>query len=129
MFSTKGVQKQSVEDVERLFSSSLIAWMEKKSYIPEAEYLSIIHNSRRACDGRGITDSERSQFNKEFLDYIIDYLMPYHRGEGFNDLSLLEINRYIMHVMFAKLCLTHKQKCHWIQRVQSRNNSGFICQH
>ena len=89
-----GVRKQSVEDVDRLFSSSLITWMEKKVYTQEAEYLRVVHNWRRACDERGLSDAQRSQFNQEFLDYILDELMPYHRNEGLKDFSLLEVNRY-----------------------------------
>ena len=94
IFIAAGVRKQSVEDVDRLFSSSLITWMEKKVYTPEAEYLRIVHNWRRACDERGLSDAQRSQFNQEFLDYMLDELMPYHHNEGLKDFSLLEVSRY-----------------------------------
>lgn len=88
-----GARKQSVEDVERLFGQSVIAWMTKKEYRGEAEYLQYIRNWRRACDERGLADDERSRFNKELLDYILDDLMPWH-SNGLRDLSLLEVNRY-----------------------------------
>ena len=100
LLSCIGVRKQSVEDVDRLFSCSLIAWMVKKSYTPEAEYLRIVHNWRKACDERGVTNDERSKFNKEFLIYLLDDLMPYHWDEGLNDLSLLEVNRYFVYHAF-----------------------------
>jgi len=85
-----------VEDVERLFSSSLISWMDKKQYTSEASYLRVVHNWRQACDKRGISDVLRSQYNQQFLDYILDDLMPYHKDEGLNDFSLLEVNRYVI---------------------------------
>ena len=92
-FIAVGIRKQSVEDVDRLFSNSLITWMENKLYTPEAEYLRVVHNWRRASDERGLSDDQRSQFNQEFLNYILDELMPYHRDEDVKDFSLLEVNR------------------------------------
>jgi len=50
--------------------------MKKKEYHNEAEYLQYIRNWRHACDERGLADDERSRFNKELLDYILDDLMP-----------------------------------------------------
>ena len=35
-----GIQKQNMEDVERLFGLSLIMWMESKGYDDEATYVS-----------------------------------------------------------------------------------------
>ncbi|XP_065911420.1 uncharacterized protein [Dysidea avara] len=74
-----GVRKQSVEDVERLFSGSLVKWMENKGYKKEAEYLSVVHNWRRACDERGLTSAQRSKYNADFLSYLLDDLMPWHQ--------------------------------------------------
>ena len=53
-----GIRKQSVEDVERLFSEDLIKWMEGKGYTSDAHHLCIIQNWRRACDERGLADSQ-----------------------------------------------------------------------
>ncbi|XP_065899778.1 uncharacterized protein [Dysidea avara] len=89
-----GARKQSVEDVERLFGQSVIDWMKEKGYHSEAEYLQYIRNWRRACDERGLTDNQRSKFNKDLLDYILSDLMPWH-SDGLRDLSLLEVNRSI----------------------------------
>ena len=89
-----GMRKQSVEDVERLFSESVVGWMEKNGYDHEAKYLRVIRNWRRACDERGLSAVQRSQFNNDFLNYILDELMPWHKQEGFRDFSLLEVNRY-----------------------------------
>ena len=88
-----GIRKQSVEDVERLFSDSVVRWMEKKGYDHEARDR-VIRNWRRACDGRGLSAVQRSQFNNDFLNYILDDLMPWHKQEGLQDFSLLEVNRY-----------------------------------
>ena len=68
-------------------------WMESKGYNDEATYLRVVHNWRCACDERGLTDEQRSTFNGEFLIYILDDLMPWHKDEGLCDFSLLEVNR------------------------------------
>ena len=100
-----GIRKQSVEDVERLFGDPLISWMEKKSYTFEAEYLHAVRDWRRACDERGLSHTQRSQYNKKFLDYILDDLMPWHREPELRDFSLLEVNRYILLLLFCEILL------------------------
>ena len=84
-----------MEDVERLFGESVITWMENKGYKIEAEYLRVVRNWRRASDERGLNDEQRYKFNKEFLNYIFDDLMPWHRDEGLQDFRMLEVNRYV----------------------------------
>ena len=83
-----------MEDVERLFGLPLIEWMGKKGYSNEATYLKVVRNWRSACDERGLTDDQRSTFNKEFLDYILDDLMPWHIDSQY-DFSHLEVNRFV----------------------------------
>ena len=78
------MHKQSVQDVERLFSDSLMKWMEDKGYLKETKYIHIICNWRRA------SDDQRCQFNDDLLCYILDDLMPWHKDEGLWDYSLLE---------------------------------------
>lgn len=70
--------------------------MEKKDYLVEAKYLRVIRNWRRASDERGLSNEQRSNFNNELLDYILDELMPWHKDEGFRDFSLMEVNRYVL---------------------------------
>ena len=52
------------------------------------EYLQYVHNWRRACDERGLTDDQRSKYNRELLNYILDDLMPWHKDDGLRDFSL-----------------------------------------
>ena len=59
----------------------------------EAYHLPIIRNWRSACDERGLADSQRSLYNNDFLEYLLDDLMPWHRN-GPRHFSLLEVNRY-----------------------------------
>ncbi|XP_065892094.1 uncharacterized protein [Dysidea avara] len=92
-----GIRKQSVEDVDRLFGQSLIDWMERKGYCDEVAYLQVIHNWRRACDERGLTNDQRSTFNKNLLSFILDDLMPWHRNDGC-DFSFLEVNRKVNNI-------------------------------
>ena len=84
-----------MEDVERLFGESVITWMENKGYKIEAEYLRVVRNWRRASDERGLNDEQRYKFNKEFLNYIFDDLMLWHRDKGLQDFRMLEVNRYV----------------------------------
>ena len=88
-----GVRKQSIEDVEQLFGQTVIAWMQDKGYHDEAEYLQYVCNWRRASDERGLADDQRSKFNTNLLNYILDDLMPWHGEDGLRDFSLLEVNR------------------------------------
>ena len=88
-----GTRKQSVLDAERLLGSGVLTFMEKKGYTLEADYVRAIHNWRRACDQRGLSDSQRSKYNKDFFDYIFEDLMPWYSRDGVNDYSLLEVNR------------------------------------
>lgn len=100
-----GERKQSVEDVERLFSQEMVDWMETKGYSCEAEYLRAVRGWRQACNERGLSSMECSQLNKQFLDYILDDLMPWHRDANTNDFSLLEVNWYVhVHVCICKSC-------------------------
>ena len=55
----------------------------------------IVMNWRRACDERGLAGSQRSLYNNEFLHYLLDDLMPWHKEQ--RDFSLLEVNRYDVH--------------------------------
>lgn len=87
-----GVRKQSVADVERLFSSKVIAFMEKHKYEDEAKYLTVIRNWRRSVDERGMSDVERDKLSMEFLDFIVQDLIPWCKTDE-KDYSLLEVNR------------------------------------
>ena len=49
-----GIHKQSVSDVERLFSPQLGEYMHKKGYTFEAEYVTTIRNWRRSHDEKGL---------------------------------------------------------------------------
>ena len=88
-----GTRKQSVSDVEQIFSAGVLAFMGRKGYSFQAEYVHVIRNWRRACDERGLTDEERSHYNKKFVAYILDELMPWHNKEGMYDFGLLEVNQ------------------------------------
>ena len=38
-------------------------------------------------------DEQRSHYNKKFVAYILDELMPWHNKEGMYDFGLLEVNQ------------------------------------
>ena len=65
----------------------MVQFMESKGYTAEAQYLSVVHNWRRASDERGLSAETRQQ---QFLQFILDDLMPWHKDKDF---SFLEVNR------------------------------------
>ena len=89
-----GVRKQSVEDAERLFGPGVISFMEKHGYDAEAEMVKAVRNWRRAIDERGLSEEQRRQFRDNFLSFILDEWMPWHKEV--HDFSLLEVNRLVM---------------------------------
>ena len=114
-----GARKQSVVDAERLFNPDLTAFMRQKEYEYEARYTEIIWNWRRSCDERGLSELQRCRFNYQFLNLILEDLMPWYKQQY--DFSLLEVNRYVCvlsvtvrksfsHTIFA-LLLTSTNTC------------------
>lgn len=87
-----GSRKQSVIDAERMFSPDLAAFMKRKGYEYEGKFVEVICNWRRSCDERGLTELQRCKFNYQFLNLVLDDLMPWH-VDCCGDLSLLEVNR------------------------------------
>ena len=85
-----GERKQSVTDVDRLFSPSMVTFMEKKGYEFEANYIRVVLNWCPACDERGLSEQQRCHYNRQMLSYIHDDLMPWHEEY---DYSYLEVNR------------------------------------
>ena len=57
-----GKNKQSVPDCERLISTGVINALAKQGHASGVEVLTIFRNWHRAVDGRGLTNSERSQY-------------------------------------------------------------------
>lgn len=84
-----GSPKQSVEDAERLFSSSLFGFMERKGYDYEA--IRAVLGWRQAIDQRGLSELERCRRNYCMLNFMLDELLPWH--DQVYDFSLLEVNR------------------------------------
>ena len=61
-----------------------------RGYSYEARYVRTIRNWRRATDERGLSQEERSTFNRGFLYMVLDELIPWHHNFDF---STLEVNR------------------------------------
>ena len=100
-----GSRKQSVEDAERLFSPSLLKFMEKKGYTYEAKYISAILGWRQACDVRGLSALERCRRNYVLLNFILEELMPWSKETY--DFSLFEVNRYNICMCLIFLVINH----------------------
>ena len=69
----------------------MVRFMEKHGYDFEAKYIRIVLNWRRASDERGLTELQRSKFNYQMLNYLLDDLMPWHSSNY--DFSTIEVNR------------------------------------
>ena len=67
--------------------------MVNRGYEYDVKYIRGIRNWRRSCDERGLTQLQRSRFNYEMLQLILDELMPWSRT--CYDFSLLEVNWYV----------------------------------
>ena len=65
----------------------MVQFMESKGYTAEAQYLSVVHNWRRASDEQGLSAETRQL---QFLQFILDDLMPWHKDKDF---GVLEVNR------------------------------------
>ena len=74
-----GTRKQSVIGAERLFNPDLAAFMWQKRYDYEAGYIQSVWNWRRACDEHGLSELQCTKFNYQFLNMILDELMPWHK--------------------------------------------------
>ena len=92
--SLTGSRKQSVRDAERLFSKEMVAFMKKKGYTFEEEFIEVVLNWRRASDERGLTQLQRCRFSHNMMNYLLDDLMPRHKS--LYDFSTLEVNRYVV---------------------------------
>ena len=87
-----GKRKQSIRDVEILFSESVEKFLWRKKYDYEAKYVQAIRNWRRACDERGLSELQRCRYNYQLLNLILDELIPWHSVHTC-DYSTLEVNR------------------------------------
>ena len=62
-----------------------------------------ITNWRRAIDERGLTEEQRRQFCDDFLNFILDEWMPWHKE--MHDFSQLEVNRLVLQQCNTLSCL------------------------
>ena len=60
-------------------------------YHEEKKYVTVVRNWYCAADERGLSELQRSRFNYEMLNYILDDWMPWYKH--CHDFSLLEVNR------------------------------------
>lgn len=86
-----GKNKQSVPDCERMFSPGVIQYLEEKGHNNSARVVKFIHYWHKAADGRGLTEEQRSSFNKDMKGWILDDWVPWHKYD--NDFSKIDVNR------------------------------------
>lgn len=83
-----GARKQSVPDAQRMFTTDLADFMKAKGHEYEATYIQTMY---RACDERGLSELTRSKYNYQFLNLMLDELMPWHKK--YYDFGFLEVNK------------------------------------
>lgn len=88
-----GQRKQSIRDVEVLFSTGVEDFMKQKGYEVEANYVRAIRQWRLACDQRGLTQLQRCRYNYQLFSLLLSELMPWYRDTY--DFSTLEVTRYV----------------------------------
>ncbi len=86
-----GQRKQSIRDVEVLFSNEVEKFMDRKGYKVEAKYIGAFRRWRLACDQRGLTQLQRCHYNYELLSLLLSDLMPWYKD--IYDFSTLEVTR------------------------------------
>lgn len=67
-----GKNKQSVPDCEKLFSVGVINFLERSRHERSARVMGIIRNWHKAVDGRGLTEDQRSTYNKDLKEWLLD---------------------------------------------------------
>ena len=86
-----GQNKQFVRDAERLFGKGAMEFMNKKNYEFEEKFVQVVLNWRRASDERALGELQRSHYNYDMLNFLLDELVAWHQDNY--DLSTLEVNR------------------------------------
>ncbi len=109
----KGQRKQSVRDVETLFSDKVEQFMEDKGYTSEAKYIKAVRHWRLACHMRGLSQLERCRYNYELLNLILSDLMPWY--ETNYDFSTLEVARSLRTLHSGKNVIEHEHQ-DWIKK-------------
>lgn len=89
-----GKQKQSVKDAERVLSYHVVDSLRRHEYNAEADYVRIIAQWHEASDGRGLSQFQRSQYNYEMLNFILDEWIPWRKDTY--DFATVDINRYVI---------------------------------
>ena len=90
-------------DAAGFFNPDLARFMEKKGYHFDTKFINTIWNWRRTTDERGLSELQRSKFNYQLLNMILDELMPWYKE--LYDFSFLEVNRYVFyHYTVCTLC-------------------------
>ena len=73
-----GLRKQSVRGAERLLSGSVASYLESRGFRNEAHYFRTIYEWHMASDSRGLSQLQRSKFNYNMLNMILDEFLPWH---------------------------------------------------
>lgn len=95
-----GKRKQSVKDAERLLSYHVVNSLERHGHNSEACYVQTIAQWHEASDGRHSSQLQRSRYNYQMLNFILDEWMPWH-SENYH-FSTIDINRYLESLEFKK---------------------------
>ena len=111
-----------------LFNPHFLQWLEKKGYEAEARFVRVVLNWHRANDERGLTELKRSQYNYEFLNFILEEMIPWSKDKY--DFSLMEVNRYVglntglIYVYCTTICLLFTDQ--WTKFVDSQDKLSLV---
>lgn len=65
--------------------------MKKNVHGSEARFVEVVRNWHKAADGRGLSEEQRSSYNKDMINFLLDDWMPWHKYD--RDFSTLDILR------------------------------------
>ena len=87
-----GNRKQSISDVETLYSRAVANWCKDNGFPEEVRVAEIIANWHKASDGRGLDEETRKKYNLAMLDFLLEDWMPWYQEN--KDYSTLDPNRF-----------------------------------
>ena len=66
-------------------------FVNKMEYEFEEKFVQVVLNWRRVSDEHGLSELQRSHYNYDMLNFLLDELVPWHQDNY--DLSTLEVNQ------------------------------------
>lgn len=97
-----GKYKQSVPDCERLIGRGVIDYLRRKGHESDVKVIKRSHNWRKAVDGRGLSEEQRSSYCPEVKEWILSDWMPWFTY--MLDHCTIDVTRYVHFNIVVHAC-------------------------